>query len=41
MKQLEWVRPVHLEMETLDLTNETVVTAIHKARQGENFTITV
>ncbi|XP_065916733.1 rab5 GDP/GTP exchange factor-like isoform X2 [Dysidea avara] len=33
MKQLEWVQPVHLEMESLDLANETVVTAIHKARQ--------
>ena len=35
MKQLEWVQPFHLEMEALDLTHETVVTAIHKARQGE------
>ena len=41
MKQLEWVQPVHLEMESLDLANETVVTAIHKARQGDTFTIIV
>ena len=33
MKQLKWVQPDHLEME-LDLRNEVVVTAIHKARQG-------
>lgn len=33
MKQLEWVQPDHLEM-SLDLRSEVVVTAIHKARQG-------